>query len=137
MNRLYAGGGVAGPGRRPYAAMVTHAGRRAARRSARVPLRGARLRRHRRHLIVLWVLVAVIAGLGSFTGGLLSAPVDFTAPAPPKSALLLDYSGKVFATVRSPYPRPEVPEKQIPQGMRDAIVSAGARARCQTSGAHP
>ena len=74
----------------------------------------------RRRWIAATTLVAVIAGVGSFTGGLMSAPVDFTAPAPPKSALLLDASGQVFATVRSPYQRQEVPASDIPQAMRDA-----------------
>ncbi|MFL6241088.1 MAG: transglycosylase domain-containing protein [Actinomycetes bacterium] len=101
------------------------------------PRRTARQRRHRRHLVVLWVLVAVIAGVGSFTAGLLSAPVDFTTPAPPKSALLLDASGKVFATVRSPYQREEVPANQIPQVMRDAIVSAEDRTFFKNSGVDP
>src|SRR5947208_9578126 len=113
---------TSGPGK--FGGPARAADRTAPRRSMR---RGARLRRHRRHLILLWVLVGVIAGLGAFTGGLLSATVDFTAPAPPKSALLLDYSGKVFATVRSPYQREEVPEKDIPRVMRDVIVSAEDR----------
>src|SRR3954467_1838798 len=99
--------------------------------------RGARQRRRRRHLIALWVMVALIAGVGSFTGGLLSAPVDFTTPAPPKSALLLDSAGKVFATVRSPYQREEVPADQIPLVMRDAIVSAEDRAFFKNSGVDP
>jgi penicillin-binding protein 1A len=82
-------------------------------------------------------LVAVIAGVSAFTGGLLSAPVDFTTPAPPKSALLLDSTGKVFATVRSPYQREEVPANQIPQVMRDAIVSAEDRTFFKNSGVDP
>lgn len=85
----------------------------------------------------MWVLVATISGLGAFTAGLLSAPVDFTAPAPPKSALLLDSSGKVFATVRSPYQREEVPTQDIPPVMRDAIVSAEDRTFFKNSGVDP
>src|SRR3954451_18604066 len=99
--------------------------------------RGARQRRRRRHLIVLWVMVALISGTGAFTAGLLSAPVDFTTPAPPKSALLLDSAGKVFATVRSPYQREEVPAGQIPLVMRDAIVSAEDRNFFKNSGVDP
>ena len=86
---------------------------------------------------MLWVLVTIISGLGAFTAGLLSAPVDFTAPAPPKSALLLDSTGKVFATVRSPYQREEVPAADIPQVMRDAIVSAEDRTFFKNSGVDP
>ncbi|MDQ1383656.1 MAG: penicillin-binding protein, partial [Actinomycetota bacterium] len=147
---------------RPYAAMVTSgsggagggAGRRPARPGASTPVRsartvlprsgarpgrrrGARQRRRRRHLIVLWTLVAIISGTGSFTAGLLSATVDFTAPAPPKSARLLDSTGKVFATVRSPYQREEVPARDIPQVMRDAIVSAEDRTFFKNSGVDP
>jgi penicillin-binding protein 1A len=67
----------------------------------------------------------------------LSAPVDFTAPAPPKSALLLDASGRVFASIRSPEQRQEVPAADIPKVMRDAIVTAEDRTFFQNSGVDP
>jgi penicillin-binding protein 1A len=87
--------------------------------------------------VAVWILVAVVAGLASFTGGLLSAPVDFTAPAPPKSALLLDSSGRVFASIRSPEQRQEIPAADIPQVMRDAIVAAEDRTFFSNSGVDP
>src|SRR3954451_14433784 len=71
--------------------------------------RGARQRRRRRQLIVLWVMVGLLSGTVAFPSGVLSAPADFATPAPPKSALLLGSAGKVSATVRSPYQREEVP----------------------------
>src|SRR3954452_3444088 len=58
-----------------------------------------RVRRRRRRLIGVGILVASVAGAAAFTGGLLSAPVDFTAPAPPKTTLLLDASGRVVAAI--------------------------------------
>lgn len=60
----------------------------------------------------------------AFTGGLLAAPVDLTAPPPPKSALLLDRNGRFVASVRSPEAREEVPADQIPTVMRQAIIAA-------------
>ena len=60
----------------------------------------------------------------TFTGGLLAAPVDLTAPPPPKSALLLDYKGRFVASVRSPEAREDVPAEEIPTVMRQAIIAA-------------
>jgi membrane peptidoglycan carboxypeptidase len=99
--------------------------------------RSARQRRRRRRLIALWVVVALLVGLGAFTGGLLAAPVDFAQPAPPKSALLLDASGQLFATIRSPQSREQVPGNQIPKVMRQAIVAAEDERFFQHSGVDP
>ncbi|MFN2626465.1 MAG: transglycosylase domain-containing protein [Mycobacteriales bacterium] len=62
--------------------------------------------------------------VSSFTVGLVSEPVTFTEPAPPKAALLYDMSGRYFATIRSPEVRETVPSGDIPQVMRNAIVAA-------------
>jgi penicillin-binding protein 1A len=83
-----------------------------------------RARRRRRRLIVGWLLAAILVGAGTFSGGLLAAPVDFAAPPAPKSAKLLDSSGHVFATIRSPRDRQPVAAGRIPAVMRKAIVAA-------------
>src|SRR5436190_7335862 len=96
-----------------------------------------RARRRRRRAIVLWSVLGCFVAMFAFTGGLLSAPVDFTEPAAPKSALLLDRHGQVFATVRSPYQREQVPASSIPKIMREAIVSAEDRTFYKNSGVDP
>src|SRR4051812_27161208 len=64
--------------------------------------RSAQLRRRRRQ-IALWALVAVVVGAGSFGAGLVAAPLDYSfQPVPPQAVLLLDSSGRVFATIRAP-----------------------------------
>ena len=82
-------------------------------------------------------MVATFVAIAAFTGGLLAAPVDFTEPVPPKSALLLDAHGELFATIRSPQSREEVPGKQIPKVMRDAIVAAEDERFFEHSGVDP
>ncbi len=74
---------------------------------------------------MLWVVVAALVGAGAFAAGLLAAPIDFsTTPVPPKSALLLDATGRLFATLRSPETLEEVPGQKIPRMMRLAVVAA-------------
>ena len=64
--------------------------------------RSARLRRRRRQ-VVLWLVLAIIAGTVTFAAGLLAAPVDYSfQPEAPQAVILLDSAGKPFATIRSP-----------------------------------
>src|SRR3954470_5822349 len=86
--------------------------------------RSAQARRRRRQL-ALWTVIALLVGAGSFGAGLLAAPLDYDfQPAAPKAVLLLDSSGKVFATIRSPQDREPVTSKQIPNVMKQAVVAA-------------
>src|SRR3954453_5663705 len=91
---------------------------------ARRPSRSAQLRRRRRQ-VALWLVVAIIVGLGSFGAGLLAAPLDYAfQPTPPQAVLLLDSSGRVFATIRAPQDQEPVPSSQIPTVMKNAVVAA-------------
>jgi membrane peptidoglycan carboxypeptidase len=105
----------AAPPRRPHAVAAAIAARRS---------RSARIRRRRRQLI-LWFLAAVLVGTGTFGAGLLAAPLDYSfQPMPPQAVLLLDSSGRVFATIRAPQDEEPVTSAQIPMVMKDAIVAA-------------
>src|SRR4051812_32869062 len=91
---------------------------------ARRRSRSAQLRRRRRQ-VALWLVVAIIVGLGSFGAGLLAAPLDSAfQPTPPQAVLLLDSSGRVFATIRAPQDQEPVPSSQIPAVMKNAVVAA-------------
>ena len=71
------------------------------------------------------MVVAVLAGTGTFVAGLLAAPVDYSfQPQAPQAVLLLDMHGRPFATIRSPQNEEPVASKQIPQVMKNAIVAA-------------
>jgi penicillin-binding protein 1A len=86
--------------------------------------RTARRRRRRRH-VVLWMLLAAVVGAGAFAGGLLAAPIDYGfEPLPPQAVLLLDSSGRLFATIRAPQDQEPVPSADIPQVLKDAVVAA-------------
>jgi penicillin-binding protein 1A len=86
--------------------------------------RSARLRRRRRQ-VILWFVVAGLAGTGTFAAGLLAAPVDYSfEPQAPQAVLLLDNHGRPFATIRSPQNEEPVTSKQIPAVMKNAIVAA-------------
>jgi penicillin-binding protein 1A len=86
--------------------------------------RSARLRRRRRQ-VLFWLVVAVVAGIGTFGAGLLAAPVDYSfEPQAPQAVLLLDSHGRPFATIRSPQNEEPVSSKDIPQVMKDAMVAA-------------
>src|SRR3954466_10770048 len=86
--------------------------------------RTARRRRRRRH-VILWMLLATVVGAGAFAGGLLAAPIDYGfEPLPPQAVLLLDSSGRVFATVRAPQDQEPVPSADIPQVLKNAVVAA-------------
>ena len=88
-----------------------------------------RRRRRRARLVARALLVGVLAlvvGIGTFVGGLLSAPIDFQrALAPtPAAAILLAADGRQFATIEPPEKREEVKGSDIPEVMRQAIISA-------------
>lgn len=70
-------------------------------------------------------------------GGLLAAPVDLAAPPPPTAALLLAADGRQFATIQPSVPRDEVEAKDIPEIMRQAIISAGDERFLQHDGVDP
>ncbi|MCU1691814.1 MAG: pbpF 1 [Frankiales bacterium] len=72
------------------------------------------------------LVLALLTGATTFVGGLLAAPVDFDKDLIPqqKSVLLLADDGTQFASVPPPTRRKVVPAAQIPQAMRDAIISA-------------
>lgn len=69
-------------------------------------------------------MLAFVVGIGTFIGGLLSAPINLAVAPPPASALLLAADGRQFATVAPPEKREEVKASDIPQVMRNAIISA-------------
>ena len=70
------------------------------------------------------MVLTVVVGLGSFVGGLLSAPIDFALPPPPTAATLLAADGRPFATILPPERRVLVAAGEIPAVMREAIISA-------------
>ncbi|HVE74353.1 MAG TPA: biosynthetic peptidoglycan transglycosylase, partial [Mycobacteriales bacterium] len=70
-------------------------------------------------------LLSILVGATTFVTGLLAAPIDFRLPPPPKSALLFAADGKTqFATIRAPEQREPVKAADIPEVMRQAIISA-------------
>ncbi len=86
--------------------------------------RSARTRRHRWQVFI-WLVIAVVVGVVTFTAGLIAAPLNYNfQPIPPKSVLLLDSSGQPFASIRSPQIEVPVGGSQIPTVMRQAIVAA-------------
>ncbi len=100
------------------------------------PSQGARRRRYVvRGLLV--VVLALVIGLGTFVGGLLSAPIDFAVPAPPTAALLLAADGRQFATIPPPERRVVVAAEDIPPVMREAIISAEDERFLSHSGVDP
>jgi penicillin-binding protein 1A len=104
-----------GPTRAPHVVVAAVAARRS---------RSARLRRRRRQ-VALWLVVAALVGAGSFGAGLLAAPLDYSfQPVPPQAVLLLDSSGRVFATIRAPQDQEPVRSDQIPAVMKNAVVAA-------------
>ena len=91
---------------------------------ARRRFRTTYLRRRRRQ-VALWLVLAVLVGIGAFGAGLLAAPIDYNfQPVPPQAVYLLDSSGKVFATIRAPQDQEPVSSAAIPTVMKDAVVAA-------------
>ena len=84
-----------------------------------------RRRRSRRLTRALLVAVlALLAGTGTFVGGLLAAPISFAVPPPPTSAILLAADGSQIAVLAPPQRREIVPATEIPDAMREAMISA-------------
>lgn len=98
------------------------------RRPRVVPLSRAarRRRRSRRGARAFLVLVlASVLGLTSFLGGLLAAPFDVkSVPPAPKPVQLLAADGTPFAEIRPVERRELMRSDQIPDVMREAIISA-------------
>ena len=104
---------------------------------ARRRSRSAQARRRRRQ-VAIWFVVALLVGTGSFGAGLLAAPLDYSfQPTPPQAVLLLDRTGKVFATIRAPQDQEPVPSSQIPAVMKQAIVAAEDERFFNHSGVDP
>ena len=87
--------------------------------------------------VVLVALLALVVGLGTFVGGLLAAPVDFTLAPPPTSVLLLAADGRQFATIPPPERREVVQAQDIPEVMRQAIIAAEDERFLQHKGIDP
>ena len=100
-----------------------------------------RARRRRRSRVVarvaLVAVVSLIVGVGTFIGGLLAAPIDFAVPPPPSAALLLAADGRQFATIQPPERRDQVQAADIPEVMRQAIISAEDERFLQHNGVDP
>jgi penicillin-binding protein 1A len=74
--------------------------------------------------VLLVLTLAGAVGTGTFVAGLLSAPIDLAVVPPPTATLLLAADGRQFATLLPPERRENVGSQDIPQVMRDAIISA-------------
>ena len=87
-----------------------------------------RRRRHRRTRLVarsaLVIVLATTVGAATFVAGLLAAPIDLALAPPPSSVLLLAADGRQFATLQPTERHENVAAQDIPQVMRDAIISA-------------
>lgn len=71
------------------------------------------------------LVLAFVVGVTTFVTGLLAAPFDVRAvPPAPKSVLLLASDGTQFAQIRPPQRREVVQAEDLPQVMREAIISA-------------
>ena len=99
--------------------------------------RRPRRRRHRVRWTLLWLVAALLVFVGTVGGGLLAAPVDFTPPAPPRPALVVDRNGVLLGEIASPEQRTEVPADQIPAVMRDAVVAAEDKRFYDSGGVDP
>ena len=69
-------------------------------------------------------VLCLVVGVSTFIGGLLAAPIDFAVAPPPTAALLLAGDGRQLATIQPPERREVVKAADIPQVMRNAIISA-------------
>jgi penicillin-binding protein 1A len=76
-------------------------------------------------------------GSCTFVGGLLAAPIDFAVAPPPTAALLLASDGRQLATILPPERREKVLASDIPQVMRNAIISAEDERFLKHSGVDP
>ena len=87
--------------------------------------------------VLLVGLLAVLVGTGTFVGGLLAAPIDFAVAPPPTAAVLVAADGRQFATILPPERREVVKAEDIPQVMRNAIISAEDERFLKHSGVDP
>jgi membrane peptidoglycan carboxypeptidase len=82
--------------------------------------------------------LAAVVGVSSFAAGLLAAPLNYNfQPVPPKSVLLVDASGRQFATIHSPQIEHPVPAADIPLVVRQAMVAAEDKSFYSNSGVDP
>lgn len=89
-------------------------------RTARRRRRGRRVAR-----TFLVLVLALVLGVTAFVGGLLAAPFDIKAvPPAPKPVLLLAADGSQFGQIRPVQRREVLKAEDIPNVMRDAIISA-------------
>ncbi|HUR14410.1 MAG TPA: transglycosylase domain-containing protein [Mycobacteriales bacterium] len=72
----------------------------------------------------LVLVLATAVGSVTFVAGLLAAPIDLAVAPPPSSVLLLAADGRQFATLQPTERHDNVAAQDIPQVMRDAIISA-------------
>jgi penicillin-binding protein 1A len=112
------------------------------RRSAAAAIAARRRRvahaRRRRRQVFGWLVLAVVVGVVCFAAGLVAAPLDYNfQPVPPKSVILLDSNGQVFATIHSPQIEHPVPASKIPTVMRQAIVAAEDKSFYSNAGVDP
>jgi penicillin-binding protein 1A len=121
--------------------MASPARRAPAARPGTVPSRvWPRRRRGRSSTIARGLLLAtlcLVVGCCTFVGGLLAAPIDFAVAPPPTAALLLAADGRQLATIQPPERREEVKAADIPQVMRNAIISAEDERFLKHSGVDP
>jgi penicillin-binding protein 1A len=111
----------------------------AAMRPRQVPSRTRRRRRRSRtfaRATLVGVLCLVVGGT-TFIGGLLAAPIDFAVSPPPTAALLVAADGRQLATLQPPERREEIQAKDIPEVMRQAIISAEDERFLEHSGVDP
>ena len=87
--------------------------------------------------VLLVGVLATTVGIGTFIGGLLAAPIDFAVAPPPTAALLLAADGRQLATIQPPERREVVKAEDIPQVMRNAIISAEDERFLKHSGVDP
>ncbi|MCW2544684.1 MAG: pbpF 1 [Frankiales bacterium] len=99
-----------------------------------------RRRRRRSSTIARGLLLAtlcLLVGACTFIGGLLAAPIDFAVAPPPTAAVLLAADGRQLATILPSERREDVKAADIPQVMRDAIISAEDERFLKHSGVDP
>jgi penicillin-binding protein 1A len=87
--------------------------------------------------VLLVGVLSLLVGTGTFVGGLLAAPIDFAVAPPPTAALLLAADGRQLATIQPPERREIVKAEDIPQVMRNAIISAEDERFLKHSGVDP
>ena len=109
--------------------------------AAAVPPRVRRRRRRRRSSTIarglLLATLCLVVGGCTFVGGLLAAPIDFAVAPPPTAALLLAADGRQLATIQPSERREDVKASDIPQVMRNAIISAEDERFLKHSGVDP